>query len=151
MDTGLGQGAYAVMEQGMVDEIISDKTENRRRILEEAAGITKYKVRRRSTRNRLDATQADLQRIEDIITEVKRQVDSLGRQVGRARRYRELKGGTGPTRRTLGMSAFLRPHRPNRPIARRIRRTQQGGRRRLYPLHQPRGRARKGPPRPDRG
>ena len=91
MDTGLGQGAYAVMEQGMVDEIISDKTENRRRILEEAAGITKYKVRRRSTRNRLEATQADLQRIEDIIIEVKRQVDSLGRQVGRARRYRELK------------------------------------------------------------
>ena len=91
MDTGLGQGAYAVMEQGMVDEIISDKTENRRRILEEAAGITKYKVRRRSTRNRLEATQADLQRIEDIITEVKRQVDSLGRQVGRARRHRELK------------------------------------------------------------
>ena len=91
MDTGLGQGAYAVMEQGMVDEIISDKTENRRRILEEAAGITKYKVRRRSTRNRLEATQADLQRIEDIITEVKRQVDSLGRQVGRARRCRELK------------------------------------------------------------
>ena len=91
MDTGLGQGAYAVMEQGMVDEIISDKTENRRRILEEAAGITKYKVRRRSTRNRLEATQADLQRIEDIIIEVKRQVDSLGRQVGRARRCRELK------------------------------------------------------------
>ena len=91
MDTGLGQGAYAVMEQGMVDEIISDKTENRRRILEEAAGITKYKVRRRSTRNRLEATQADLQRIEDIIAEVKRQVDYLGRQVGRARRYREIK------------------------------------------------------------
>ena len=91
MDTGLGQGAYAVMEQGMVDEIISDKTENRRRILEEAASITKYKVRRRSTRNRLEATQADLQRIEDIIAEVKRQVDYLGRQVGRARRYRELK------------------------------------------------------------
>ena len=90
MDTGLGQGAYAVMEQGMVDEIISDKTENRRRILEEAASITKYKVRRRSTRNRLEATQADLQRIEDIIAEVKRQVDYLGRQVGRARRYNEI-------------------------------------------------------------
>ena len=91
MDTGLGQGAYAVMEQGMVDEIISDKTDNRRRILEEAAGITKYKVQRRSTWNRIEAAQADLQRIEDIIVEVKRQVDHLGRQVGRARRYRELK------------------------------------------------------------
>ena len=91
MDTGLGQGAYAVMEQGMVDEIVSEKTENRRRILEEAAGITKYKTRRRSTWNRLEATQADLTRIEDIIAEVKRQVDYLGRQVGRARRYQELK------------------------------------------------------------
>ena len=107
MDTGLGQGAYAVMEQGMVDEIISDKTENRRRILEEAAGITKYKVRRRSTRNRLEATQADLQRIEDIITEVKRQVDSLGRQVGRARRYRELKGELDQLDVRLGRQRFF--------------------------------------------
>ena len=107
MDTGLGQGAYAVMEQGMVDEIISDKTENRRRILEEAAGITKYKVRRRSTRNRLEATQADLQRIEDIITEVKRQVDYLGRQVGRARRYRELKEELDQLDMRLGRQRFF--------------------------------------------
>ncbi len=107
MDTGLGQGAYAVMEQGMVDEIISDKTENRRRILEEAAGITKYKVRRRSTRNRLEATQADLQRIEDIIAEVKRQVDYLGRQVGRARRYRELKGELDQLDVRLGRQRFF--------------------------------------------
>ena len=91
MDTGLGQGAYAVMEQGMVDEIISERTENRRRILEEAAGITKYKVRRRSTWNSLESTNVDLTRIEDIIAEAKRQVDYLGRQVGRARRYQKLK------------------------------------------------------------
>ena len=91
MDTGLGQGAYAVMEQGMVDEIVSEKTENRRRILEEAAGITKYKARRRSTWSKLESTNADLTRIEDIIAEVKRQVDYLSRQVGRARRYQELK------------------------------------------------------------
>ena len=107
MDTGLGQGSYAVMEQGMVDEIISDKTENRRRILEEAAGITKYKVRRRSTRNRLEATQADLQRIEDIIAEVKRQVDYLGRQVGRARRYREFKGELDQLDVRLGRQRFF--------------------------------------------
>ena len=91
MDTGLGQGSYAVMEQGMVDEIISEKTENRRRILEEAAGITKYKTRRRSTWSKLEATQADLTRIEDRITEIKRHVDYLSRQVGRARRYQEFK------------------------------------------------------------
>ena len=91
MDTGLGPGAYSVMEQGMVDEIISEKTENRRRILEEAAGITKYKARRRSTWSKLESTNADLTRLEDIIAEVKRQVDYLGRQVGRARRYQKLK------------------------------------------------------------
>ena len=91
MDTGLGPGAYSVMEQGMVDEIISERTENRRRILEEAAGITKYKARRRSTWNKLESTQADLTRLEDLIGEVKRQVDYLGRQVGRARRYRTLR------------------------------------------------------------
>ena len=91
MDTGLGPGAYSVMEQGMVDEIISEKTENRRRILEEAAGITKYKARRRSTWSKLESTNADLTRLEDIISEVKRQVDYLGRQVGRARRYQQYK------------------------------------------------------------
>ena len=91
MDTGLGPGAYSVMEQGMVDEIISERTENRRRILEEAAGITKYKARRRSTWNKLESTQADLTRLEDLIGEVKRQVDYLGRQVGRARKYRTLR------------------------------------------------------------
>lgn len=91
MDTGLGPGAYSVMEQGMVDEIISEKTENRRRILEEAAGITKYKARRRSTWNKLESTNADLTQLELLITEVKRQVDYLGRQVGRARRYQTLK------------------------------------------------------------
>ena len=86
MDTGLGPGAYSVMEQGMVDEIISEKTENRRRILEEAASITKYKARRRSTWNKLESTNADLTQLELLITEVKRQVDYLGSQVGRARR-----------------------------------------------------------------
>ena len=91
MDTGLGPGAYSVMEQGMVDEIISERTENRRRILEEAAGITKYKARRRSTWNKLESTQADLTRLEDLISEVKRQVDYLGRQVGRAQRYQNLR------------------------------------------------------------
>ena len=91
MDTGLGPGAYSVMEQGMVDEIIDDRTENRRRLFEEAAGITKYKARRRSTWNKLESTRADLLRLEDVVGEIKRNVDLLGRQVGRARRYQELK------------------------------------------------------------
>ena len=108
MDTGLGQGAYSVMEQGMIDEIVSEKTDNRRRILEEAAGITKYKTRRRSTWNRLEATQADLTRIEDIIAEVKRQVDYLQRQVGRARKYQEHKQELDNNEVLLGRYTFFR-------------------------------------------
>jgi chromosome segregation protein len=116
MDTGLGQGAYSVMEQGMIDEIVSEKTENRRRILEEAAGITKYKTRRRSTWNRLEATQADLTRIEDIIAEVKRQVDYLGRQVGRARRYQEYKQELDQLEVQLGRYNFFTIHAELKPI-----------------------------------
>ena len=116
MDTGLGQGAYAVMEQGMVDEIISEKTENRRRILEEAAGITKYKVRRRSTWSLLESTKADLTRIEDIITEVKRQVDYMGRQVGRARRYQVLKQELDEKEVLLGRSKFFSIHDDLEPL-----------------------------------
>ncbi|MEC8645892.1 MAG: chromosome segregation protein SMC, partial [Candidatus Latescibacterota bacterium] len=116
MDTGLGQGAYSVMEQGMIDEIVSEKTENRRRILEEAAGITKYKTRRRSTWNRLEATQADLTRIEDIISEVKRQVDYLSRQVGRARRYQEYKQEFDALEVFLGRFAFFSINTELKPL-----------------------------------
>ena len=116
MDTGLGQGAYSVMEQGMIDEIVSEKTENRRRILEEAAGITKYKTRRRSTWNRLEATQADLTRIEDIISEVKRQVDYLSRQVGRARRYQEYKQEFDALEVLLGRFTFFSINTELKPL-----------------------------------
>ena len=116
MDTGLGQGAYSVMEQGMIDEIVSEKTDNRRRILEEAAGITKYKTRRRSTWNRLEATQADLTRIEDIIAEVKRQVDYLQRQVGRARKYQEQKQELDDSEVLLGRYVFFELHGELSPL-----------------------------------
>ncbi len=116
MDTGLGPGAYSVMDQGMVDEIISEKTENRRRILEEAAGITKYKVRRRSTWAKLESTTADLTRIEDIIAEIQRQVDYLGRQVGRARRYQELKQQLDAQEILLGRLRFFTIQGQLRPL-----------------------------------
>lgn len=89
MDTGLGAQSYAI-EQGMVDEIISDNTEERRRLFEEAAGVTRYKVRRRSAWNKLQSIQIDLQRIDDIIFEVERQVKLLGRQYRTAQRYNVL-------------------------------------------------------------
>ena len=84
MDTGLGQGSYSVMEQGMVDEIISEKTENRRRILEEAAGITKFKQQKKEALRKLDYTEQNLLRLEDTIREVKRQIGSLQRHAGAA-------------------------------------------------------------------
>ncbi|MDA0709282.1 MAG: chromosome segregation protein SMC, partial [bacterium] len=90
MDTGLGAQSSYVISQGMVDEIISDNADERRHIFEEAAGVTRYKIRRRSAWNRLLAVQQDLQRIDDIIGEVERQVSSLQRQEQKARLYKTV-------------------------------------------------------------
>ncbi len=90
MDTGLGASHAYIIEQGMVDEIISDKTEERRRVFEEAAGVTRYKVRRRSAWNKLQSLQQDLQRISDVIAEVERQVALLARQERKARLFKQL-------------------------------------------------------------
>jgi chromosome segregation protein len=90
MDTGMGSHAYSVIERQMVDNILSDTTGHRRFLFEEAAGIMKYKTRKREALTKLEATEGDLVRVNDIISEVDRQVASLRRQVGKARRYREL-------------------------------------------------------------
>ncbi|RKY82009.1 chromosome segregation protein SMC [candidate division KSB1 bacterium] len=89
MDTGIGADAYSVIELKMIEDILSDRAEDRRRLMEEAAGVTKYKHRLRAAMRKLDATQNDLLRVNDIISEVERSVASLKRQVGRARRYKE--------------------------------------------------------------
>ena len=91
MDTGLGSKAYSIIEQGKIGQILSTKPADRRAIIEEAAGITKYKTRRRQTQLKLEAAQQNLLRVNDIISEVERQVASLKRQVGKARRYQRLK------------------------------------------------------------
>jgi len=90
-DTGLGTNAYAIIEQGMVDAILSDRPEERRRLFEEAAGIGKYKDRRRNAQRRLEAAEADLARLEDLIGEVDSKVRNLARQRRRAQRYAELR------------------------------------------------------------
>src|SRR4051812_4462403 len=89
-DTGVGRGAYSMMEQGKIDLILSSRPEDRRTVFEEAAGITKYKSQKREAMRRLEATEANLLRISDIIKEVKRQIGSLQRQAGKARRYQAL-------------------------------------------------------------
>ncbi len=87
MDTGLGPNSYSVIELKMVEAILSENKAERRQLLEEAAGIVKYKMRRKSALRKLEATRNDLVRISDIISEVEKKVNSLSRQVGKARRY----------------------------------------------------------------
>src|SRR6187455_189480 len=89
-DTGVGRSAYSIMEQGKIDLILSSRPEDRRAVFEEAAGITKYKTQKREALRKLEATEANLLRIGDIIKEVKRQIGSLQRQAGKARRYQTL-------------------------------------------------------------
>lgn len=90
-DTGLGANAYSIIEIRMIDAILSERTDERRLLFEEAAGIGKYKDRRRAALRRLEASEADLQRLEDVIAEVRSKVRSLARQKGKAQRYRKLR------------------------------------------------------------
>ncbi len=90
-DTGMGADAYSVIELKMVEQILSDNAEERRRLFEEAAGIKKYKQRRKSALRKLDTTRQELVRLNDIIAEVQKTVNSLARQVGKARRYLAFK------------------------------------------------------------
>ncbi len=87
MDTGLGPNSYSVIELKMVESILSENKQERRQLFEEAAGVIKYKIRRKSALRKLEATRMDLNRVNDIISEVQKTVNSLSRQVGKARRY----------------------------------------------------------------
>src|SRR5207253_9645856 len=89
-DTGVARAAYSMMEQGKIDMVLSSRPEDRRAVFEEAAGITKYKNQKREALRKLEATEANLLRIGDVIKEVKRQIGSLQRQAGKARRYQTL-------------------------------------------------------------
>ncbi|TMQ68493.1 MAG: chromosome segregation protein SMC [Candidatus Eisenbacteria bacterium] len=89
-DTGMGSHAYSVIERQMVDHVLSDNSGHRRFLFEEASGITKYKARKRETLTKLDATESDLTRLNDIVFEIERELRSLARQVGKARRHQRL-------------------------------------------------------------
>ena len=90
MDTGIGRSSYSMMAQGQIDQILSARPEDRRMIFEEAAGINKYKHQKKEALRKLEYTEQNLVRLTDIIKEVKRQIISLQRQAGKARRYKEL-------------------------------------------------------------
>jgi len=91
MGSGLGPESYAIIEQGRIGQILSSKPQDRRAVLEEAAGITKYKSRRRLAEARLESARQNLSRVFDILEEVTRQVNSLKRQAAKAKRYHELR------------------------------------------------------------
>src|ERR1051326_7116199 len=90
MGTGLGRTSYSIMAQGHITQILSSKPEDRRMIFEEAAGITKYKSQKKESLRKLEYTEQNLVRVADLVREVKRQIGSLQRQAGKARRYKQI-------------------------------------------------------------
>src|SRR5512136_1868940 len=91
LDTGIGVNGYSIVEQGRVEHLIRANPEDRRFLIEEAAGIAKYKERKRLALMKIEATQQNLLRIQDIVAEVKRQIVTLERQVKRAEEYKAIR------------------------------------------------------------
>jgi len=91
MDTGISTDSYAIIELGMVDDIIRDKENSRRRMLEQAAGITIYKTRKKEAKTKLEATEGDINRIEDLLFEINNQLKTLENQAKKAEKYYEIK------------------------------------------------------------
>jgi len=89
MDTGVGAHVYSVIQQDMIEAILSDRADDRRFLFEEASGISKYKSRKKAAIRKLEATDGDLLRLKDIVSEVNTQVNSLNRQMRKAKRYKE--------------------------------------------------------------
>src|SRR4029079_14111276 len=92
LGTGIGAKAYSIIEQGRVGMIVSSKPEDRRFLIEEAAGITKYKVRRKAAEKKMEQTRQTLFRVSDVTAEIEKQLGSLRRQAQKAERYRQYKG-----------------------------------------------------------
>jgi chromosome segregation protein len=90
MGTGMGRSSYSIMAQGNITQIISSRPDDRRMVFEEAAGITRFKAQKKETLRKLEHTDQNLLRVADLIKEVKRQIGSLQRQAGKARRYKQL-------------------------------------------------------------
>src|ERR1044071_4725999 len=120
MDTGLGSKAYSIIEQGKIGLILSSKPADRRALIEEAAGITKYKARRRQSQLKLEAAQQNLLRVNDIVHEVEKQLESLRRQAGKARRYRALREQATGVERVLYGRRYLDLRAQSEAVAERL-------------------------------
>lgn len=92
LDTGIGSNSYAIIALGMVDDILADKENSRRRMFEQAAGVSKYKIRKRETLNKLKGATEDLNRIDDLLFEIEGNLKSLEKQAKRTQKYFDLKG-----------------------------------------------------------
>lgn len=92
LGTGVGTKAYSIVEQGRVDQIVSAKPEDRRMLIEEAAGISKFKVRKEAALRKMESTRTNLSRLDDILGELGRQINSLNRQVKKAERHQKVMG-----------------------------------------------------------
>jgi chromosome segregation protein len=106
-DTGVGKSAYSFMEQGKIDMILSNKPEDRRYIIEEAAGITKYKSRKHEAENNLNRANENIVRAQDIFSEVSKQYESMKKQADKAQRYMELKDGVRDLEIELGINRLM--------------------------------------------
>jgi chromosome segregation protein len=91
LDTGIGPDSYAIIELKMVDDILSDRENSRRALLEEAAGISKFKIRKKETFKKLEDTEADLTRLEDVLFEIRKNMKSLEKQAKQAEEYYQIK------------------------------------------------------------
>src|SRR5690606_14084693 len=91
LDTGIGSDSYSIIELKKIDEIIANKDDSRRALFEEASGITKYKLRKKQTFNKLKDTEADLSRVEDLLFEIERNLKTLENQAKKAERYYRIK------------------------------------------------------------
>jgi len=120
MDTGMGADAYSVIELKMVESILSDKTDERRHLFEEAAGVTKYKHRRKAAYRKLENVQADLVRVNDIVSEIQKAVGTLERQAKRAEQYNEVRDQLRGMEIDLMEREFAQLHHRQMPLIERL-------------------------------
>lgn len=117
MSVGLGPDSYAIIEQGRIGQILSSRPQDRRAVIEEAAGVSKFKARRRLAEAKLESAKQNLNRVFDILEEVGRQANSLKRQASKARRYEELRGEMLGQLRKLLVGRYLRLDRDTSQVA----------------------------------
>ncbi len=121
LDTGMGAHAYSIIEQGMVESVVNGSPLERRQLIEEAAGINKYKTRRRLAQRKLEGTEHDLVRIADLLDEVERSVSTLRRQVRKYERYERLMQQMKDVEIVVACHAFQDLRRQTEPVRERIR------------------------------